>query len=176
VVGGGNTALDALHELAILGVDTTMVYRRTEREMPGYAHELEAARIDGARLLESRIPIAVRRSTETPGARVEGLIVGRAEGGKLIPSTSEEIPTDLVVVAIGQSRATEVALAFPGVALDAKGRVVVDPTTGRTGHPRVWSGGDCVNGGKEVVNAVAEARAAVRSMIAGPLALAGKGS
>jgi glutamate synthase (NADPH/NADH) small chain len=170
VIGGGNTALDALHELAILGVDTTMVYRRTEREMPGYDHELEAARIDGARLLENRIPIAVRRSKAPPTPRVEGVIVGRAEEGKLVPGTSEELVADLVVVAIGQSRATQVALAFPGVALDAKGRVVVDPATGRTGHPRVWSGGDCVNGGKEVVNAVAEARFAVRSMTTGPLA------
>ena len=62
------------------------------------------------------------------------------------------------MVAIGQSRATQVALAFPGVALDAKGRVVVDPATHRTGNPRVYAGGDCVNGGKEVVNAVAEAQ------------------
>ncbi len=56
------------------------------------------------------------------------------------------------------------ALAFPGVALDAKGRVVVDRETCRTGNPRVYSGGDCVNGGKEVVNAVAEARVAARAM------------
>jgi glutamate synthase (NADPH/NADH) small chain len=45
-----------------------------------------------------------------------------------------------------------------------RGRVIVDPATGRTGNPKVWSGGDCVNGGKEVVNAVAEAKVAVTSM------------
>ena len=56
------------------------------------------------------------------------------------------------------------ALAFPGVALDAKGRVVVDAATHRTGNPKVYSGGDCVNGGKEVVNAAAEAKVAVRAM------------
>jgi glutamate synthase (NADPH/NADH) small chain len=160
VVGGGNTALDALHELALLGIDTTMVYRRSEAEMPGYGHELEGARVDGARLLENRVPVAVRRE----GGTVTGLLVARAEDGKPVAGTSEELHTDLIVVAIGQSRATQVALAFPGVRLDAKGRVVVDPATGRTDNPKVYSGGDCVNGGKEVVNAVAEARTAARAI------------
>ena len=67
-------------------------------------------------------------------------------------------------MAIGQNRATQVALAFPGVELDAKGRVLVDPQTHRTGNAKVWSGGDCVNGGKEVVNAAAEAKLAARSI------------
>jgi glutamate synthase (NADPH/NADH) small chain len=161
VVGGGNTALDALHELAILGVDTALVYRRSRAEMPGYAHELEGARLDGARMIEERVPLAVVRE----GGAVTGLRVAPAKGGKPIAGAPEEIlPADLVVVAIGQNRATQVAQAFPGVALDGKGRVVVDPATHRTGNPKVYSGGDCVNGGKEVVNAVAEARVAVRAM------------
>jgi glutamate synthase (NADPH/NADH) small chain len=160
VVGGGNTALDALHELALLGVDTAMVYRRSEKEMPGYAHELDGARLDGARLIEDRAPLAVTRAD----GRVTGLRVAHAKDGKATPGHEEEIPADLIVLAIGQNRATQVALAFPGVALDAKGRVVVDRGTHRTGNPKVYSGGDCVNGGKEVVNAVAEAKVAVRAM------------
>jgi glutamate synthase (NADPH/NADH) small chain len=159
VVGGGNTALDALHELALLGIDTTMVYRRSQAEMPGYAHELEGARIDGARVLEHRIPVAVRRD----GSRLEGLIVARAEDGKPVAGGSEELPADLIVVAIGQARTTDLAYAFPGVTRE-RGRVHVDPATHRTENPKVYSGGDCVNGGKEVVNAVAEARVAVRAM------------
>jgi glutamate synthase (NADPH/NADH) small chain len=130
--------------------------------MPGYEHELEAARVDGARLLENRVPVAVRREA----GRAVGLLVAKALDGKPVVGTSEELPAELIVVAIGQSRATQVGLAFPGVALDGKGRVVVDPATHRTGNPRVYSGGDCVNGGKEVVNAVAEARIAVRAMSA----------
>jgi dihydropyrimidine dehydrogenase (NAD+) subunit PreT len=160
VVGGGNTALDALHELALLGVDTTMVYRRSEAEMPGYDHELAGARLDGGRLLEDRVPVAVLRRE----GRVVALRVAAAVGGKPADGPAQELEADLVVVAIGQARATRVALAFPGVALDAKGRVVVDRDTHRTGNPKVYSGGDCVNGGKEVVNAVAEARVAARAM------------
>ena len=161
VVGGGNTALDALHELAILGVDTAMVYRRSEAEMPGYDHELTGARVDGGRLLESRAPVAVLRGDD---GRLRGLRVAAAVFGKPTEGPAEELAADLIVVAIGQARATPVALAFPGVALDAKGRVVVDRATHRTGNPKVYSGGDCVNGGKEVVNAVAEARVAVGAM------------
>lgn len=162
VVGGGNTALDALHELALLGVDTAMVYRRSEKEMPGYEHELEGARVDGGRMIENRLPIAVLRD----GEKVTGLRVAPAQGGKRVDGPEEDLPADLIVVAIGQNRATQVAQAFPGVALDAKGRVVVDPATHRTGNAKVYSGGDCVNGGKEVVNAAAEAKVAVRAMCA----------
>ena len=165
VVGGGNTALDAVHELALLGVETSMVYRRRRAEMPGYEHELDAARVDGARLVEDRVPIAVVRDGAQPQGRLLGLCVAPATDGKA-SGQEENLPADLIVVAIGQSRATQVALAFPGVALDAKGRIVVDGATQRTGNPRVYSGGDCVNGGKEVVNAVAEARAAVQAMSA----------
>jgi len=51
---------------------------------------------------------------------------------------------------------------FPGVKLDSRGCVVADPSTGVTGNAKVFSGGDCVNGGKEVVNAVADGRNAAR--------------
>ena len=56
-------------------------------------------------------------------------------------------------MAVGQSRLTALAAAFEGVELDDKGRVQVDEATNRTGNAKVYAGGDCVNGGKEVVNA-----------------------
>jgi glutamate synthase (NADPH/NADH) small chain len=59
-----------------------------------------------------------------------------------------------------------VAQQFPGVSIDARGCVVADPQTGATGNPKVFAGGDCVNGGKEVVNAVAEGRDAARHLLA----------
>ena len=161
VIGGGNTALDALHELSLLGVETTLVYRRSEAEMPGYAHELGAARLHGGRLVQGRAPVEiVRTSGSVSGVRIVKAVRGKPAAG----GTPEFLPCDLVVVAIGQCRATAAALAFPGVELDGNGRVVVDPATHRTGHPRVWAGGDCVNGGLEVVNAAAEAKVAVRDI------------
>jgi glutamate synthase (NADPH/NADH) small chain len=160
VVGGGNTALDIAHELALLDVEVTLVYRRAEEEMSGYAHELAGARLDGVRLLENRQPVEVLRRE----GQVTAVRLAVTRDGKPVPGTEEELPADLVAMAIGQERAPRVSLAFPGVELDARGRVKVEPATHRTGNPKVWSGGDCVNGGKEVVNAVAEAKVAVQSM------------
>ncbi len=161
VIGGGNTALDVVHELALLDVESVMVYRRSHVDMSGYKHELDWARVDGARFIENRVPVAVERQD----GKVTALRVAPAAGGRRIPDAPEErLEAGLVVLAIGQSRATEVALAFEGVVLDERGRVVVDTQTHRTGNPKVYSGGDCVNGGKEVVNAVAEARIAARAI------------
>ncbi|HSN97283.1 MAG TPA: FAD-dependent oxidoreductase [Candidatus Nanopelagicales bacterium] len=171
VIGGGNTALDVAHELSLLGVDVAMVYRRGRAEMSGYVHELDAARVDGARLVEDRAPVEVLRE----GGRVTGLRLARTEGGRPVAGGEETLPVDFVAVAIGQSRATEVVLAFEGVELNGKGRVVIDPATGRTGNPRVWSGGDCVNGGDLVVTAVADGKRAARSMHAALSELASGG-
>ena len=161
IVGGGNTAIDITHELALLGVHATMVYRGTEEEMSAYDHEIAAGRVDGVSVVCSRIPIKVVRDEQ---ARVTALRVARTENKRAVAGTEEDLAADLVVVATGQSRLTDLARAFAGVELDSRGRVMVEATTHRTGNPKVWSGGDCVNGGKEVVNAVAEARIAARSM------------
>lgn len=160
VVGGGNTALDIAHELALLGVEVQMVYRRSEKEMGGYVHELDGARLDGVRLVENRQPVEIVRE----GGKVVAVKLATTRDGKPVPGTEERVPAELVVMAIGQERATGIAKAFPGVELDSRGRVKVDAATHRTGHAKVWSGGDCVNGGKEVVNAVAEAKIAVRDI------------
>ena len=157
VIGGGNTAIDIARELAHLGIkDVSILYRRTEREMPGYAHELKAARLAGVRLIEETLPVRV---TEERG-RLKGLVVARAEKARPIPGTEREFETQMIVVAIGQAGESELISKFPGVKRDTRGCVVVDELTGRTGNPRVFAGGDCVNGGKEVVNAVAEGKRA----------------
>jgi glutamate synthase (NADPH/NADH) small chain len=172
VVGGGNTAIDAAHELRLLGLrQVTMIYRRSEAEMSGYAHEMSHARKDGVALLENRVPVEIVRSAQ---GELTAIRVAPAKDGRRADGPIEEIPCNLVVLAVGQHGATEVARSFPGVALDANGRIVVDPKTHRTGNPKVWSGGDCVNGGKEVVNAAAEAKIAARD-ICEALAKAGHG-
>jgi dihydropyrimidine dehydrogenase (NAD+) subunit PreT len=153
IVGGGNTAIDIAHELALLGVqEVAMVYRRGAKEMSGYHHEMDYARRHGVRLIEHRQPHAVIRHEQ-----------GHVTGLQVLP-TNEVLAADLIAVAIGQNRMTVLAKSFEGVAVDTRGRVVVDPVTHRTGNPKVWSGGDCVNGGKEVVNAVQEAKRAVQDI------------
>jgi glutamate synthase (NADPH/NADH) small chain len=150
VIGGGNTAIDAARELAKSGVpDVTLLYRRTEAEMSGYAHELGHARTEGVRMIERAVPASFER--EGGALRALRLADGR------------EFPCDLALVAIGQARPTALVAAFPGVELDAKGRIVADPATGRTGNAKVWAGGDTM-GGVLVVTAVQDGKRAARSI------------
>ncbi len=163
VIGGGNTAIDVARECAQLGAEeVALVYRRGLEQMSGYAHELAAARKEGVRVVTSTVPVAFVREGQ---GQLRALRVARAEGGKPVPGPMHEMPCDLVALAIGQSKLRDVAKQFPGVALDARGWIVADPATGATGNPKVYSGGDCINGGKEVVNAVADGRNAARDMM-----------
>jgi glutamate synthase (NADPH/NADH) small chain len=161
VVGGGNTAIDIARELRLLGVrEVTMIYRRDAAEMSGYDHEMAGGRKEGVRLVDRRKPVGFVRDA-----------AGALTGIRVVPSDArddaqgaEVIPCDLCAVAIGQARLTGLAAAFPGVALDAAGRIVVDLETCRTGNARVYAGGDCVNGGKEVVNAAQHGKLAARAI------------
>jgi glutamate synthase (NADPH/NADH) small chain len=163
VVGGGNTAIDMARECAQLGAkEVVMVYRRGLGEMSGYAHELDLARREGVRLITETVPVRfVRQENE----RVRAVCVAKSRAGKALPGTEFEIPCDTVGIAIGQSRIRAIADELAGVRLDPRGRIVADPATGATDHPKIWSGGDCVNGGKEVVHAVADGRNAALEMM-----------
>jgi dihydropyrimidine dehydrogenase (NAD+) subunit PreT len=156
VVGGGNTAIDVARELAQLGVsEVSMVYRRGAADMSGYKHEMDGARKEAVRLVEHAQPSEVLRDAN---GKVTALRVS-------VNGESRDIPCDLIVLAIGQSKLKDIVSEFPSVALDAKGCVVVDPKTRVTGNPNVYAGGDCINGGAEVVNAVADGREAARAIL-----------
>ncbi|MEE9466586.1 MAG: FAD-dependent oxidoreductase [Candidatus Neomarinimicrobiota bacterium] len=155
VIGGGNTAIDIARELAMLGLaDVKILYRRTVREMPGYAHELAGARKYGVRLFEGLTPTEVIRDN----GRVQAFRVTSAKSGR-----THDYPCDWVVEAIGQERHAG-AIAVD-IETDDRGRVIVDPVTRQTSRTGVYAGGDCVNGGKEVVNAAADGREAAFDML-----------
>lgn len=161
VVGGGNTAIDAARELAQLGVgEVLLVYRRSEREMKAYRHEWDQARLEGVSLIENAVVREiVRQKGRVTAVQLQRAINGRPSGQELDP-----IPADLVVIATGQAGLRSLVEMFPGVEVDDGGRIVADAQTGVTGNPRVFAGGDAVNGGKEVVNAVHEGQVAARSI------------
>lgn len=161
VIGGGNTALDVARECAGLGVkQVAMAYRRDEAAMSGYAHELAGARKEAVVLLENATPVEFLR--DGGGGLVAVKLARTGPDGRPLFDQYFEHECDLVVLAIGQSKLREIAAEFPGVEVDKRGCVVVDGETRRTGNAKVFAGGDCVNGGKEVVNAVADGRDAAR--------------
>ncbi|MFO0709187.1 MAG: NAD(P)-dependent oxidoreductase [Sandaracinus sp.] len=158
VVGGGNTALDVVREARTLGVaSVTLLYRGDEAGMPGYSHEWESAKVQGVAGAWRAQPVGfVANAT---GTVVTGVQCVRLDASKKpIAGTEFVVPADLVLVAIGQSTLGHLLSSLPGVVID-KGRVVTDEH-GRTGRKGLFAGGDCRNGGKEVVNAVAEGDAA----------------
>lgn len=159
VVGGGNTAIDVVRELRGLGVPKVgMLYRGGEAGMSGYSHEWEAAKVDGVMGLWQMLPVAYEGD-----GRVERIKVVRVGADKKpIPGTEHEIPAELVLLAVGQSKIGDLVGDLEGITLD-KGRIVVG-AGGATGRAKWWAGGDAANGGKEVVNAVAEGRDAAKSI------------
>lgn len=159
VVGGGNTALDCVREALGLGVPSvTLAYRGTEPKMSGYEHEWEAAKVLGARAEWRTLPLAYEGA-----GKVERVRLARLDDDKR-PIAGDEvtIPADLVLVAIGQSKLGKLLAGLDGITLEG-GRVVTDEG-GRTGRAKWFAGGDCRNGGKEVVNAAAEGKAAALSI------------
>lgn len=162
VLGGGNTAIDTVREMRGLGIPSvTMVYRRTESRMSGYVHEWAAAKTEGVRALWSRVPVGYEGNGDD-GAVTGVRCVHVDEDAQPVDGSEHVVPADLVLVAIGQARLADLVSGLEGVAVE-DGHIVVDDT-GATGRPGVWSGGDCANGGKEVVNAAAEGKAAARAI------------
>ena len=165
VVGGGNTAIDVARECALLGAaDVAMVYRRGVPEMSGYTHEMNAGRKEGVRLVGHVQPVAFVHEN----GKLVGLRVAKTDAdAKPIPGTEHDLACDVATLAIGQSKLRDLAKELPGVTLDKRGCVVVtDTATCVTANPKVFAGGDCINGGKEVVNAVADGRNAARALMA----------
>lgn len=155
VVGGGNTALDCVREARGLGIPrVTMVYRGTEETMSGYLHEWRAAQTQGGLAEWRSLPVAFEGNGKVE--RVKCVRVD--EHKKPIPNTDFTVPADLVLVAIGQSKLGQMLSKLEGISIDA-GRVVTDDH-GCTGRKKWFAGGDCRNGGKEVVNAAAEGKTA----------------
>ena len=100
------------------------------------------------------------------GGKVTGVECARTkvENGKLIETEERfTLDADWVFRATGQEKLTEFLSTIAGLDVDRSGRVLVDDN-GKTSHEKIWSGGDCVSGGKEVVNAVAEGKKAARHM------------
>jgi glutamate synthase (NADPH/NADH) small chain len=167
VIGGGNTAIDAVTQAKRLGArDAVLVYRRGQEEMPAYDFEQKLAQTDGARFLFNVAPVEIAADKLGHVAGVK-LVRTASANGKLqvLPGTEFVEPFDMVIKAIGEEKqAGLLKRLFPALELDRRGVVMRNADTGQTNIPKVFTGGDCANGGREVVNAVAEGKKAARGI------------
>ena len=168
VIGMGMTAIDAATQARRLGAkEVSIVYRRTEAEKPCTDYELNLARLDGCKLVWLTTP----REVVAENGRVKHLVCSRMELGAADSSgrrspvdTSETITleADMIIKAAGQMPFT--ALMQQQDLQNASGRLIISKN-GTTSHPGVFAGGDCVNGGKEVVDAVQAGKDAAAGII-----------
>jgi dihydropyrimidine dehydrogenase (NAD+) subunit PreT len=162
VVGAGNTAVDAVTQAKRLGAERVlMIYRRSAREMPAYAYEYELAKKDAIEFWWQTAPVALLAAEGN--SHVASIRCVRMEMGEpdatgrrssvAVEGSEFDIPVDMVIKALGQSKRRDFFSSIGGIELDSSGRVIVDKETMQTGNPKYFAGGDCVNGGREAVDA-----------------------
>jgi dihydropyrimidine dehydrogenase (NAD+) subunit PreT len=169
-IGAGNTAIDVVTAARRLAAETVyLIYRRSEKEMSAFPYEYELAKNDGVSFLWQTQPVRVVGS----GGAVTGLECVRTRLGESdargrrvpepVPDSNFTIEVDMVVGAVGQKPVTDFLSEVKGIELRKDGTVVTGEDH-QTGHPKYFAGGDCVNGGGEIVDAVAEGMAAARAI------------
>lgn len=169
VIGAGNTAIDAVTEARRLGAEHVMIiYRRSREEMPAYDFEYELAKSDGVQFQFLTAPVRIIGTTHVEAIECVQMQLGEPddEGRRKpvpVPGSEFHIPVDMVITSVGQ-RIEETFLGMiPHLRID-RGRVWVNPDTLQTSNPKYFAGGDCVNGGKEVVNAAADGKRAAHGI------------
>ncbi len=157
VIGAGNTAIDAAIAAVRLGAsDVSIVYRQGAAQLSAFSFEYEHAKLEGVTFFWHVQP------TRFIGQHfVEALTLKQVapvqDASTLDPAAEFSLDADLVILAIGQS--THDWFPADRITLE-QGRVMIDRATGQTSHPKYFAGGDCTNGGREVVDAVADGKRA----------------
>jgi dihydropyrimidine dehydrogenase (NAD+) subunit PreT len=169
-IGAGNTAIDVVTAARRLGAESVhLIYRRGEDDMPAFQYEFELAQKDGVAFHWNTQPVrmlgenGVVAGIECVRMMTSAVAKGKGRAPEPIAGSNFVIPVDMVVRAIGQKPVTEFLRAVKGIELQKNGTLVVGENR-QTGNAKYFAGGDCVNGGREVVDAVAEGMAAARGL------------
>jgi len=160
VVGGGNTAMDVAREAVRLGAErVTVLYRRTRALMPAYAHEVDEAEAEGVRFEWLTEPVRFLGTQRVAAVECRSMRLGEPdESGRRrpepVPGSEFVLDADTVVKALGQRPRPEYVKLLQGV----------DAATGRTSDPKIFAGGDMLNGGQSAVEAVREGKLAAAAI------------
>lgn len=169
VLGGGNTAMDAASESARMGAEqVTLAYRRSKDEMNAYEFEYDLAKSVGIKGLFNVAPIEITGKDKVTGVKFIRMtsrnIIGNGKPElEPVPNSEFVLECDMVIKATGQSKQVSFFKLINNLTLD-NGKVAVNSKNYQTTNPKYFAAGDCVNGGKEVVNAVADAKAAAKGI------------
>ncbi|MGA2381139.1 MAG: NAD(P)-dependent oxidoreductase [Spirochaetia bacterium] len=172
VIGGGNTAIDAANAARRLGAEEVHIfYRRTENEMPAFANEYEHAKSEGVVFHWHVQPVSIIEGKgRLAGVKFAQTRLGpQDESGRRnaepVHGSDFNFMCDMAIPALGQTKFVKLLKSSRGIDL-TDGSIKVDRATGRTSNARYFAGGDCVNGGREVVDAVADGKRAALAIAA----------
>ena len=171
VVGGGNVAMDAARSARRLGAEVTIVYRRTEKELPARAEEVEHAKEEGIifRLLTNPLEISGNEEGWVKGITCQSMKLSEPdESGRAKPIAVEgsefEINADCVIMAIGTSPNPLIKSTTEGLDVNRHGGIIVEESTGLTSRQGVYAGGDAVTGAATVILAMGAGKTAAEGI------------
>jgi glutamate synthase (NADPH/NADH) small chain len=171
VVGGGNVAMDAARSAKRLGADVTVVYRRTEKELPARLEEIEHAKEEGIEFMFLTNPVAIEGDEDGWTTKIicqkmelsEPDESGRARPVP-IPDSEFVIDVDSVIMSIGTSPNPLIKSTTKGLETHKWGGIIVDEKTGRTSREGVFAGGDAVTGAATVILAMGAGKTAAAAI------------
>jgi glutamate synthase (NADPH) small chain len=170
VVGGGNVAMDAARTALRLGAEVTVVYRRTEVELPARVEEVHHAKQEGIGFMMLTNPVEVLGDEKgwVRGIRCEKMALGEADSSgrrKPVPIADSlfDIDADVVIMSLGTSPNPLIAKSTPDLEVDRKGCIVVNEEGG-TSKEYVFAGGDAVTGAATVILAMGAGRKAAAAI------------
>jgi len=171
IIGGGNTAMDAVRTAKRLGAEHAMIiYRRSEEEMPARIEEVHHAKQEGIEFMTLHNPIEYHadENGRVCEAVLQVMELGEPdESGRRSPVPVEgktvTIPVDLVIVAVGVSPNPLIPSSVEGLEISRKGTIVVNEEM-QSSIPTIFAGGDITRGGATVILAMSDGRKAAKAM------------
>jgi len=172
VIGGGNTALDAIRSALRLGAGKAyVIYRRSEAEMPARAEEVKHAREEGIdfQMLTAPVEFLSNGAGWLMAARCVRMELGEPDNSGRrrpvpIPGSEFELPLSVAVMAIGTSANPIIQSTTPGLSTNKQGYIEANATTQKTARRGVFAGGDIVTGSATVILAMGAGRRAAKAI------------
>ncbi len=172
VIGGGNTAMDAVRTARRLGAEkAAIVYRRSEKEMPARVEEIKHAKEEGIGFFTLHTPL---RYEGDERGRVKRMLLQEMELGSpdesgrrrpvSIEGATKWMEVDEVIVSVGVSPNPLIPQEFPGLEVTGWGTIVVNQDTMQTADDYIYAGGDIVRGGATVILAMGDGKKAAKAM------------
>ncbi len=170
VVGGGNVAMDAARCAKRLGAEVTIIYRRTEKELPARLEEIEHAKEEGIRFMFLTNPVSIEGKDDwVKGVKCQQMALSEPdESGRAKPVAVEGsefvVDADCVIMSIGTSPNPLIKATTQGLATQKWGGIITEESTGLTSREGVYAGGDAVTGAATVILAMGAGKTAAAAM------------